>query len=279
VKEPALLWGEGGIFDWRAFLGTLSMNLGLRRIHLTSTYSLLALSILLFPLFLSCTPRQETLKKKLKKNPCLQIDYWGDRWKQTALTERVKEAPQELIEKVHIENEMLGFRERPTPIKPPPEIHSAIESIEESLPSNIISIIEKRFVGIFSVKELGGSGYADVVHDKEGNETYALIILDADLLLKKKANEWATWKLNSTFKPDAKGHTKMRAIIEKEENNNVVNAIRFILLHELGHVLGVLTKSCRYIRTSFSIPISRASMLHKVYGRILPRVLRHMSMS
>jgi len=219
------------------------MNLRKKRTNLTSFYSLLAISALLFPLFVSCTSKQETLKKKWKKNPCLQINYWGDRWKQTTLTKRVKEAPPELIEKVHIENEMWGFKERPTSIKPPPQIYSAIKSIEESLPKNIISILEKRFIGIFSVKELAGSGYADVVYDKEGNETYALIILDADLLLKKKANEWATWKLNSTFKPDTGGHTKIRAVIEKEENNNVVNAIRFILLHELGHVLGMLTKA------------------------------------
>jgi hypothetical protein len=171
-------------------------------------------------------------QKEMEKNPCLQINCWGDRWKQTTLTKRVKEAPPELIEKVHIENEMWGFKERPTSIKTSPQIYSAIKSIEESLSKNIISILEKRFIGIFSVKELAGSGYADVVYDKEGNETYALIILDADLLLKKKANEWATWKLNSTFKPDAKGHTK----------------------------------------------ISRASMPHKAHGRILLRVLRHISM-
>lgn len=219
------------------------MILRKKRINLTSTYSILATCILLIPFLLSCTSRQEPLKEKWKKNPSLKINYWGDSWEQTALTKRIKEAPPELIKKVHIENEMWGFKERPTSIKPPSQIYSAIKSIEESLPRNIISILDKRFIGIFSVKELGGSGYADVVYDKEGNETYALIILDADLLLKRKANGWATWKLNSTFKPDANGSTKIRAVIEKEENNNVVNAIRFILLHELGHVLGMLTKS------------------------------------
>jgi hypothetical protein len=219
------------------------MNLRIKKISLTYACSRLAIAALLFALLLSCTSRQETLKKKWEKNPCQQISYWGDRWKQTALTNRIKESPQELIEKVHIENEIWGFQERPTPIKPPSQIYSAMKSIEESLPKNIISILEKRFIGIFSVKELGGSGYADVVYDEEGNEHYALIILDADLLLNKKANEWATWKLNSTFRPEANGPTKISAVIEKEEDDNVVNAIRFILLHELGHILGVLTKT------------------------------------
>ncbi|MFC1821829.1 hypothetical protein ACFL9T_03920 [Thermodesulfobacteriota bacterium] len=148
-----------------------------------------------------------------------------------------------MIKKLHIENEVWGFKERPKPIKPPPQIFSAIKSIEQSLPENIRAVLEKRFIGIFSVKELGGSGYADVVYDKEGNETYALIILDAELLLKRTANEWATWKLNSAFKPDPEGDTKITTVIEKEENNNIVNAIRFILLHELGHILGALTKA------------------------------------
>lgn len=218
------------------------MSLDNIRIKLIFLRSLIAFSILIL-VFASCRSTREILKAKWEKNPCKGIDYWGERWKQIPFTARLREAPAELIEKIHIENEFQGFKERPKPIRPSLELFSAMKSIEESMPENLRAIMEERFIGIFAVKELGGTGYADAVYDLEGNEIYGLIVLDVDVLMKKKANKWATWKANSTFNPRSTGKIKLKAIIEEEENNTVVNAVRFILLHEMGHIFGMVTKS------------------------------------
>jgi len=191
----------------------------------------------------SCQSRQAELQEKWEKNPCLTIQYWGTKWKQLAFEERIREAPPELIEKIRIENEINGFSERPVSVKPGSHIFNALKSIKMSLPKGLMETLENQFIGVFSVKNLGSSGYSDIVYDLKGDEKYTLIVLDAELLLNKTANEWATWKVNSAFKADVDNTIEIRAVIENEENDTVDNTFRFLLLHELGHVLGVTTKA------------------------------------
>ncbi|MCE9640926.1 MAG: hypothetical protein K8S22_12400, partial [Betaproteobacteria bacterium] len=54
---------------------------------------------------------------------------------------------------------------------------------------------------------------------------------------KRNANAWATWKENTPFV--ARPGFKLTAEIESQEGNNRKNAIQYILLHELGHVLPI----------------------------------------
>src|SRR6185503_19071394 len=61
------------------------------------------------------------------------------------------------------------------------------------------------------------------------------MILDPAVLGKYRANAWATWKENTPFKP-APG-VSLQALIERDGEDNRKNAIQYILLHELGHVL------------------------------------------
>ena len=53
----------------------------------------------------------------------------------------------------------------------------------------------------------------------------------------RSANEWATWKESSPFIPDSR--RALRATLEDESHDNRRQAIQYILLHELGHVLSV----------------------------------------
>lgn len=199
---------------------------------------LLSLIILCSP---SCTSSSTQLKKEWEQSPCRQIDYWGENWKKTTLSKRIKGAPAELIRMIQLENELEGFTERPVAVQPPPELLSALNSIEQSMPGNLKAMLEERLVGIFAVKELGGTGYAEAVYDGRGHEKYAVIVLDADVLMRKNANEWATWKLNSVFKTEPAAKIRLESIIEDQGNDTVTNAVRFILLHEIGHVLGMVS--------------------------------------
>jgi hypothetical protein len=178
-----------------------------------SWFSVLVVIALCLPNTAFCTSQQKKLWVKWKKNPCWAIRYWGTDWKQVPFEKRIKEAPPELIDKISFENEIQGFQEKPEPLKPSPHIYNALKSIRSTLPKNIIDTLENQFIGVFSVKNLGGSGYTDVVYDNQGNEKYALIVLDSDILANWTANEWATWKANSTFKPEVDKNIEIRAVI------------------------------------------------------------------
>jgi hypothetical protein len=63
------------------------------------------------------------------------------------------------------------------------------------------------------------------------------IVLDAGVLAGRTANEWATWKESSPFASEP--GWQLQARIEPDAQDSRRNAIQYILLHELGHVLAI----------------------------------------
>jgi len=191
----------------------------------------------------SCLSREARLNRAWKDNPSFRIGYWGAGWKTRPLALRTAAAPSELVEKIRIENQIQGFDERPEAAPPLAELTAALASLEASLPGPVRDLLEERLVGVFCVRELGGTGYADVVYDREGNERFGLVVLDVDVLREQTANRWATWKEQSIFRPPGVGDPVVRVRIEESEDDTTENAVRFILLHELGHVLGMVSRA------------------------------------
>lgn len=181
----------------------------------------------------------EDLKEKSLKHKVRTIQYWGSEWRKKPLSQRLAQAPADLIEKLRLDNQLDGFQEIPLPAEPPPEFLAAIKQAADGLPRPAAALAEKRIIGIFAVKNLGGSGYAESVLDEKGAEKYTFIVLDRDVLLRRKANEWATWKERSVFKPASGKQTGLFVTIESGDNDNTQNAVVYILLHEIGHSLGL----------------------------------------
>jgi hypothetical protein len=187
----------------------------------------------------SCSPYKAYLHEKAKNHPTRTIAYWGHAWKEKPLTERVMAAPEDLMEKIRLENRLEGFTERPVSVDPTPEFYKAIKRIIDLLPEKVRGLSEERIIGIFIVRDLGGSGYGEMVVNEEGKEHFAVIVLDRDALLTRKANGWATWKENSVFRTVPGGKRELRVIIESTGNDDTIGAIEYILLHEMGHILGM----------------------------------------
>lgn len=193
--------------------------------------------------FSSCKSREKVLYEKLNRHPIRTVDYWEKGWHIKPLSKRIKPAPPELLEYLHLDNESQGYSERPESYEPAGELLEAMKGIESGLAAKIRRLLEENLIGVFCVKELGGSGYMEKVRDKKGKDRYGIIVLDVTLLKRRSANEWATWRENSFYKPVANSSVKVRVAIEESENNTVANAFRYILLHELGHLLGNASKA------------------------------------
>jgi hypothetical protein len=206
--------------------------------------SLVPLLLLTFLVLIStsCASHEALLRKEYQANPVIKSHYWGTSWKSRPLCQRLGPAPLELIARINIENELHGFTERPVAVQPPPEYLTALKAIQSRLPEPVRRLAEERIIGIFAVRDLGSSGYAEAVKDEYGEEKYVFIVLDEGVLLSKKANEWATWKENSVFAPTAGGNFRLSLRIESDDTDTVENAIRFILLHEMGHALGLASR-------------------------------------
>jgi hypothetical protein len=201
---------------------------------LINLFSSLLSSVMIMALLISCSSGNAYLRQKYQESPVVTIQYWGNKWKAKPLQQRIAPAPEPLILRIRMDNELSGFSERPVAAEPSPEFYEALKSITLRLPEPIKRLAEERVIGIFIVNNLGSSGYTETVRDEDGNDIYAIMVFDRNVLLQRTANEWATWKENSVFQPKTDGLTTLHVKIETKENDTTANAIRFILLHELG---------------------------------------------
>lgn len=171
---------------------------------------------------------------QLQTHPVRSIGYWQqpDQFKPRKIN--IGPAPAELIEFMHLDNAFQGYSQRPVPVSHDSEILRDVETAMASLPRAVRRIAERRLFYIALVRDLGGgTGYMDVVAGADGSAAGGFIVLDEGAL-DRTANAWASWREGSAFQPGTDWSIEVR--IEAPEDDNRVNAIRYILLHELGHV-------------------------------------------
>lgn len=161
-----------------------------------------------------------------------------DTWKEDLarpLNTRVGVAPPTLIEFLTLDNIAQGFAQRPRPALLEPTFLQDVRAAIAELPPPVWRLFQDRLVGVYFVENMGGTGYTDLVKDSGGNRVAGYIVLDAAVLRPLTANTWATWKEGTPFKPQP--GWALEARIETAAGDNRKNAIQYILLHELGHVL------------------------------------------
>jgi predicted Zn-dependent protease with MMP-like domain len=144
-----------------------------------------------------------------------------------------------VIEYVDMDNRKSGYPERPFKASPSRKFMTDIQQAFKELPEAVKKQLNKKLAGVFLINDLGTTGFTDDILDENGNQYAGYIILDAGVLKDKTANAWSTWKESTPFK---QGEYRIESIIEHKENNDRKNAIQYILLHELGHVLAIKDK-------------------------------------
>lgn len=153
------------------------------------------------------------------------------------IQDRVFIAPREVIEYIDLDNRKIGLPNRPTTPTPSKEFLQDIRAAIEEIPPSIKKLMDRKFAGIFLVNDLGGTGYTNYILNENNDPISAFVVLDANVLQQRKANEWATWKERTPFKAGVV--FDIEAVIEDGSTDNRKNAIQYILLHELGHVASV----------------------------------------
>ena len=176
------------------------------------------------------------MRHALESHPARRLATWNELFARP-LVERVEPAPAAIVEYVNWDNAAQGFAERPRSTQAPAAFVNEVKAALADLPQEVNLLFVDKVAGIFLVDELGGTGYGDIVTDDAGNAVGCFIVLDAGVLQRFTANEWATWKESTPFQPD--GEWLLQARIERAAQDSRRNAIQYILLHELGHVLTV----------------------------------------
>lgn len=170
------------------------------------------------------------------QSPIKKMPYWKSAFKRP-VEQRVGSAPDELVAYLNLDNIVGGFANRPQAATIPEDFLKDINDAIAELPEQVKHLISKNLAGIYFVKDLGGTGYTDSINSGLFDPNAGFIVLDIDVLSKSTANAWATWKERTPFIVDSQ--YRLDATIEASGQDNRKNAIQYILLHEMGHVLSL----------------------------------------
>lgn len=190
--------------------------------------------------FLSCASHDKTedLRKQLSDHEARTFAIWAD-WQKKDIREKVFPAPDVLIDYLRIDNKLNGYNMVPKPAKDWKEFAAEVAQAIDEFPPEVRRHLNEHVTGIFLVTDLGSSAFTDVLRDF-ANHPLGFIVLDTQAL-NRKANDWATWRENTPFGTSA--GPEVRVIIEPEARDLRKNTIAYIILHELGHLIGV-AKGC-----------------------------------
>jgi hypothetical protein len=153
------------------------------------------------------------------------------------LENRFASAPPELVRYLNTDNIGNGFPNRPESAAIPPDFRNDVRQAIAELPVQIKELLDDKLAGIYFVRDLGGTGFTDYIDGGVFSADAGYIVLDIDVLTRYTANSWATWKENTPFRADPQYRLEVR--IEQQQSNNRKNAIQYLLLHEIGHVLSI----------------------------------------
>jgi len=178
---------------------------------------------------------QDCLQQLYATHPARSIRSW-QAIQALPLERRIMRAPNRLIEFLKIDNQLHGFPNHPRAAKIPRKFLKGLKAAIAELPAEVITLIDRRLMGIFLVEDLGGTGMTDYVFNDEGKAVGGYVVLDVGVL-SLPANQWATWKENTPF--IAEPEYVIRARIETDLDNNLKQALQYILLHEFGHIASI----------------------------------------
>ena len=133
-------------------------------------------------------------------------------------------------------NRQFGEHVRPTLGSPGHPLISEIRAMLAELPGPVHRLASRYVTRVYLLENDFGTGTTEAVQDGQGHWRYGYIALNLSVL-NRTANDWGTWKESSAFRPDPS--VRLTMILEQPGQDDVRGALRFIFLHELGHVLGL----------------------------------------
>ncbi len=152
------------------------------------------------------------------------------------LEHRIYSAPLPIIYQTHQSNLRHGVDVRLVSASPHHPLIPILKHMIRSLPMKVYRLASAHVVAIYLVEHTFGSALVEGVRDSNGQWRAGYIVLNLSAL-NRTANEWLTWRENSAF--HASDRFYLRATLEKPETDTIESALRFVFLHELGHILGM----------------------------------------
>jgi hypothetical protein len=182
------------------------------------------------------TPVPEAAAPPTAKTPPVQRLSFYPNALGKPIEDKVTVGGPEVLDRAHKTNLEYGQDIRPVNAAPDHPLLPKVRALLRNLPPAIHKLASQFVVAIYLLEEDYGTGTTEGVQDNEGRwrNTYITLNLSA---LTRKANAWASWKENSAFRQEPGYRVAMT--IQPPDGDTLENALHFILVHELGHAIGL----------------------------------------
>lgn len=171
-----------------------------------------------------------------ERHTVTKLEYWKQSLGRS-IEQRIGPAAPEMLDYLIKDNIRNSISNRPRPAVLAPDFLDDVRLALAELPAQVRHLLSRKLAGIQFAEDIGGTGYAEEIVDADSNPAAGFLVLDSAILSRQTANAWATWRENTPFKPQP--GFQLVAEIEGKSGDNRKNAIQYILLHELAHVISI----------------------------------------
>ena len=200
----------------------------------------IAISLCVCLLLCSCSSQNNTvdLPMQVSEHEARNFANWQALQKKP-LADRILPAPDLLLDYLRLDNKLNGYTGVPKAPEDGQSFASDVRAVIAELPDQVQKHLQEHVVGVFLVTDLGSTAYSDALRDFQTHKS-GFIVLDVTAL-SKTANAWATWREVTPFEMSPEVTLEVRIADELQNDHRL--AISFILLHELGHLVGAASES------------------------------------
>lgn len=181
----------------------------------------------------SAQEQPEDLRAQVSGHKARNFANW-QHLQQKSLGDRILPAPELLLDYLRLDNELNGYEGVPAAPQAWRSFARDVQVVAAEFPPPVLAHLRNHVLGIFLVKNLGSTAYTDVFADFDRHRM-GNIVLDVSVL-DRPANAWATWRERTPFRDLADNQVTVRIADDQQDDRK--QAISFILLHELAHLVG-----------------------------------------
>ena len=150
------------------------------------------------------------------------------------LEQRVGPPPEALVRHLREDNRQRGFHQVPRAAQADASLAADIRQAIASMPEAVRRLVAPKLIGVFTVRDLGSTAWAEHVRGDDGTWQRGVVALDLGAI-DRRANTWFSWREGTPFHAEP-GFAIVGRIADDDSR---VAAIRYILLHEFAHVASI----------------------------------------
>lgn len=197
----------------------------------------------------------------LAASPCVTGPLDPAALREVPLEARIQSAPPGITALALRRNLANGVAIEPRPAPIDHAVAGALRRMLASLPQPLRALAQDHVAAIYLLQDNVGSARVEAARDAQGHLIGGCILLNLDALA-RTANAWASWREGSAFRADDR--YRLQVTLEPAETDNVENALRFLFLHELGHVVGMAAG----VHGFWAAPETWAATVHSPFTRL-----------